>query len=70
MIARVALVGFALQADGRPALVLGADVERQIAGLAAVGDEVLAGVELPLGDVAAAFEDVAPTAHPDRKIHC
>jgi len=36
MIARVALVGFALQADSRPAVVLGADVERQIAGLATV----------------------------------
>jgi len=70
MIARVALVGFALQADSPPAIVLGADVERQIAGLAAVGDEVLAGVELAFGDVAPAFEDVAPAAYPDRKIHC
>jgi len=44
VLVRVALVRIALQADSYARLVFGADVERQIAGLAAVGDEVLAGV--------------------------
>src|SRR5262245_39552576 len=62
MIARITSVGLVLQADSLAGIVLGADIERQIAGLATVSDEVLAGVELALGDVAATFENVAPTA--------
>ena len=37
-----------LNADGLARIILGADVERQIAGLAAVGDQLLTGAEVTL----------------------
>ena len=49
--------------------ILGADIERQIARLAAVGDQLLRRVEVALAQ-AVVFEDVAPAARADGEIHC
>ena len=58
-----------LQADSFARVVLGADVERQFAGLAAVGDERLRGVKIAFGQ-AVLLEDITPTARADREVHC
>ena len=48
------------QVLGRALVVLGADVERQVAALAAGIDQVLRIVDLALVDEAVALEDVSP----------
>jgi hypothetical protein len=53
-----------LQADGFARIVLGADVERQFVGLAAVGDHGLGGVEVALAE-AVLLKQVAPAARAD-----
>jgi hypothetical protein len=52
---------------GSAGFVFGADVEREITGLAAVDEQVLDGVEISLGR-AVLLEDVTPTAGADLEI--
>jgi hypothetical protein len=56
-------------ADGGARAILGADIEWQLTGLAAVVDELLCVVEIAFAE-AAAFENVAPATRANGKIHC
>jgi hypothetical protein len=51
-----------------PGLVLRDEVEWQKAPLAALGDQILCPVELPLGDEALVLQEVAPAARRGLKI--
>ena len=53
---------------GDALVVLGADVERQIAVLAAGINEILRGIDLVLIDVALALQDVGPAAAADGEV--
>jgi hypothetical protein len=63
------VTGDFLQPDGLAGIILGANVERQVAGLAAVGDELLGNVEVAFAQRVAVLQDVAPTPRADGKIH-
>ena len=65
----VGVVGVTLQADGGAAVVFGADIEGQVAGFTAIRNQPLGGIEVAFGQPML-FEDVAPAARPDLKIHC
>jgi hypothetical protein len=65
----ILVVEVALQADRFTRIVFGADGEREIARLSAIGYERLSGVKIALGG-AVRFEDVAPAARADVEIHC
>ncbi len=49
-----------LLVGARPPVVVGADADRQLAVLATCGDQLLASLELALGDAALALNDVVP----------
>ena len=58
-----------MQADRFTRVVFGADVERKVAGLSAIGYERLRDVKIALRQPVW-FKDVAPAARPDLEIHC
>src|SRR5262249_50151174 len=53
---------------GDALVVLGADIEREVAALAAGVDEILRGIDLVLIDVALTLQEVGPAAAADGKV--